>query len=352
MSVLCPPPPRAVLHVAGSAPVALSSTRLPDVTAALARRGFLIGGAAALTAALAGCSGSGTATTSGAGTVDFRYEDVAATVPARPARVAVVEGRGDLEFALVAGYPVVASGFFFGRDGALIDELDEFDLGAVQEIGFSSQKPDLEQLAELAPDLVVMRANAWLRDFYGNDLITRIAPILAVQAGRPQWSEDVTGQTGALQRPERGRSEIARYEAALAEARTALGDLPSRLTLTMGTALDSGGMYVWTNNLANRVAADLGFTQPHYDPASTRPYFEVGGEQLGSAAGADVLFVQSYDDRPALRSSPLFATLPAAVAGRVFDLDSTLNNGLGRAACGVVRRIRTALTGAGTAVDG
>ncbi|GAA1397272.1 hypothetical protein GCM10009613_49690 [Pseudonocardia kongjuensis] len=350
MPVLCPPAPRSVLQIADAPPIALHRTGWPAVVSELDRRGFLLGGAVAAAAALTGC-----ATTSGPAApamIDFSYQGVETRIPAEPTRVAVVEGRGDLEFALVAGYPVVASGFYFGRDGALLDELSEFDLDAIQEIRFTTQQPDPEQLAALEPDLIVMRANAFQQDFYGNDLLTRIAPILAVQAGRPQWVEDVTGQAAGLQREDRGQSEIERYEALVAEAREALGDIPDRLTLTMGTALDTGGMYVWANLLANRVAADLGFTQPHYDPSAAEPYFEVGGEELGTAANADVLFVQSLDDRPALQESPLFRARPAAVANRVFDLDATLNNGLGRAACGVVRRIRTALTGDTAATGG
>ena len=68
------------------------------------RRSFLrLAGAGALVAVGAAACGSRDASAPVAETVDVGYLGLDFTVPREPKRVVVMEGRGDLEFALLAG---------------------------------------------------------------------------------------------------------------------------------------------------------------------------------------------------------------------------------------------------------
>lgn len=328
----------------GAEPVALGSTGWADIVAELTRRGFITATALGALSLTTACSASGDSADE-TRTIDFTYDGFSGQVPAEPKRVVVIEGRGDLEFALVAGYPVIASGFYFGKSNAgLMGELSDYQVDQIEELPFGqTKKPEYEKLAALKPDLVVMRTNAYAQDFYGNEAIARIAPILAVQCGRPQWEQDLSAQAVSLDRKGRADSEVQRYRDLIAATRAELGDRVGRLQIATATALESGGAYVWTNQLANKAIDDLGLPQPHYDSTAVKQYYEVSAEKIDAFRDADVIFVQAYRERPAMSRSTLFQSLKAYRTGQVYDLDSTLNNGLGRAAGGVVKRVRTAL---------
>ena len=56
---------------------------------------------------------------SNTGMIDYSWNGITARIPSDPKRVVVIEGRGDLELALLAGYPIVATRSGLGFDGGL-----------------------------------------------------------------------------------------------------------------------------------------------------------------------------------------------------------------------------------------
>lgn len=288
--------------------------------------------------ALTACGEHGTAA-EGAGeeptaeTITFDYAEFTGEIPAEPERVVVIEGRADLEFALTVGYPVVASGFFFGREGALFDELDELITDDLETFEFAdSHEPDYEVIASVEPDLIVMRQNAYTGDFYGLDRLEEIAPILAVETGIADWQEVLRDQSAALGREDAAEEEIRKYDDLVEEITDRSGEILAETTLAWGTALDDAGMYVITNSLGNAVAEDLGMAVPHYDPEDEDGHYEVSEENLDVVADVDALAIFAFDERPALGDSAAFGRLPAAQEDRVQSVDLTVNQGLARAA--------------------
>lgn len=312
----------------------------------LTRRRLLGLGAVGAVALVAGCGPRGERPAASAEMVDFDYLDFSGSIPANPQRVVVIEGRADLEFALEVGYPVVASGFYFGREGALFEELGEMVPEDLETFEFAdSNEADFEKIATLEPDLIVMRQNAYTGDFYGNARLGEIAPILAVETGMPGWQDVMREQALQLNRVDQIAGEIDRYRALVDEIRGRSGDRLAEMRLIWGTALPDGGMYVIVNALGYEVAADLGIDVPLFDPQETEEtYYEVSAENLDVVADANTLAIFAFEERPALGESAAFQRLPAAQAGRVFSVDLTLNQGLARAACAIARRLEEMAT--------
>ncbi|ROR73428.1 ABC transporter substrate-binding protein [Bogoriella caseilytica] len=266
-------------------------------------------------------------------TVHFEYGEFSAEIPADPQRVVVIEGRADLEFALTVDYPVIASGFFFGREGALFDELDELISPDLHTFHFAdSNEPDYEVIASLEPDLIVMRQNAYLGDFYGRDRLSEIAPILGVETGVADWQDVLLDQATELGREEAAAEQIQQYTDLVEEITARSGDELAGMSMAWGTALNEPGMLVITNSLGYAVAEDLGIDVPHFDPTDEDGYYEVSEENLDAVADVDALAIFAFDERPALGESETFARLPAVQDGRVRSVDLTVNQGLARAA--------------------
>lgn len=313
----------------------------------LTRRRLLGLGAVGAAALLTGCGPRGDRPAAASDEmVDFDYLDFSGRVPADPQRVVVIEGRADLEFALEVGYPVIASGFYFGREGALFDELGQMVPADLETFEFAdSNEADFEKIATLEPDLIVMRQNAYTGDFYGNARLGEIAPILAVETGVPGWQDVMRDQARQLNRADQIAGEIDRYRDLVAEIKSRSADRLAEMRLIWGTATQDAGLLVIVNSLGYEVAADLGVDVPLFDPQETEEtYYEVSAENLDAVADANTLAIFAFDERPALGESAAFQRLPAVQADRVFSVDLTLNQGLARAACAIARRLEEMAT--------
>lgn len=317
------------------------------------RRSFLLGlGAVALGGALPACSTSSIAPTA-ADTVDFRFADLSATIPAAPQRVLVMEGRGDLEFALLAGYPVVATRSGAQKNGTL--PADQYagmlDPAAVTVLDSTDTVPNHEQLAALAPDLIVIRANGRRLDWYDNAKLDAIAPVLPVEVNEPDFRTAMREQMTSIGRGAEAGRLITGYDAKVAAARSELaGLLPADATVALTTTqmVGSGSIRLWTHQLGTAVAADLGLTVLGHDPSDTDGEQSLSIEQIGTLAPAHLIFQQTTDPST-MTAVPTWQALPAVRAGRAFTFPKSYNNGLVITASAIVDLI---LTSARTARDG
>lgn len=297
--------------------------------------------------AVGGCAAPA-ATPAAPDTTDFAYGDITTTVPTSPQRVVVVEGRGDLEFALLAGYPVIATGKGSAANGQLPgDQYAGLLDPSTVVLESVDSVPDHEQLAALAPDLIVIRANGWRMDWYDNAVLTRIAPVLPVEVNAPDFRDDMDGQLRLLGRGTESERLLAEYDAKLAAARDELAATVGGATVAMLTTqmVASGSIRQWTHQLGTSVVTDLGLTVLGLDPADEDGETVLSLEEIGTVAGADLVFHQNTDPST-MTPVPTWQALPAVRAGDAFSYPRSYNNGLVRTASAVVDLVLESARGA------
>lgn len=301
-------------------------TPVEDVT----RREFITStGAIALAAALIAACGSDDDPGSPADDmIDFIYEDITTRIPRNPRRVVVMEGRGDLDFALSVGYPVLATGNF-QNTGELPDGPFEGRLEGARLLPNMYPDPDYELLAELEPDLIVQRANAFRGDFYGNEVLARIAPVLSVECNRADWRTDLEEQARLLGRDQVVSDQLADYDAAVARARAEVGHLLEGRSVALMTVAQGASVVLWTSSFGTEIAHDLGMEQPFRNAEEFMESGELPAESFGRLQDIDLIIAQAYDDRRHfLDDVETWRRLRAVEASRVFHYPPNLNNGM------------------------
>ncbi|MET0196453.1 MAG: ABC transporter substrate-binding protein [Rhodococcus fascians] len=296
----------------------------------LSRRSFMVGSVSLL--GLAGCARAESSVTQdsseSAARVTVRGDGFESTIPRDPARVVVMEGRGDLEFALLAGYPLVATGNTAAPGSLPAGQYDGRIGRDVQSIG-GPDGPSIEEVSALAPDLIVMRANGWRLDWYGNELLSQVAPVLPVEVNEPDFRAQMSSQFDALGRGSDAAVLLDAYDATVADARSELGDalVGRRIALVTSEPAAKGYVNLWTNQIGTTVARDLGLDVLYFDPADEKGNQQLSLENLSSLADADYIFHQTTD--PAVvGAAGTWQALPAVAEGRTAVLDPRLNNGL------------------------
>ncbi|GCB57759.1 hypothetical protein [Rhodococcus erythropolis] len=124
----------------------------------ISRRRFF-GGAAGVAAALAlsACGTSDAESDSASDTLPYTWGEFSGDVPRDPRRVVVLDGRVDLEFAMMMDYPIVGSGNFWFPDAKAGFQ---FPGRTIEDASFVNVAGDFstnfEALLALEPDLIVI----------------------------------------------------------------------------------------------------------------------------------------------------------------------------------------------------
>lgn len=292
---------------------------------------FAIGGlaATACTPRKSNASGSNT-------TIPFVYDNVRADIPRNPKRVVVIEGRGDLEFSLLAGYPVIAT----GNGSSPVGQLPGFQYERLLDAGVRSIKTgadlDHELLAGLNPDLLVLRAHLHKIDYYNNQRLAEVAPVLPVEVNKADFHRVASDQLDLLGRTDRLGEWDLRYRSKVQEGRRLvserLGSKPVAMLASQG--IEKGTILLWTYSLGMQVAHDLGMVLPFWDPSSQQGHREVSTENLGELANIS-LIVHQTTNREMPDTVPTWRALPAVEAGRTVLFPHSFNNGLHITACAI-----------------
>lgn len=308
------------------------------------RRRFGLGLAAAgLGVALAGCStdeAKSSADVSDA--FPFAYSTETVDVPRDPQRVVSIQGRADLEFGLLAGYPMIASGASFLPNepvgvqfGSLVpNELPRIGLGDGIDV-------DYEQLLGLEPDLILVPSYGYKVDWYGNDRLRQIAPVAPISDNFIGWREDLTAQLSVLGRAGVGPELFADYHAAIASIRADLSRALSGKRVAMAAAGD-GMIVVQHNGIQVDTAMDTGLLVPNFDP-TVDGGLELAQEDYDRLADLDLMILQVNDGTGKVPElGPTWDALPFVRAGRVHVVDGRFNQGFVVTATNFVSEIRTA----------
>ncbi|MGC4190017.1 MAG: ABC transporter substrate-binding protein [Thermomicrobiales bacterium] len=260
--------------------------------------------------------------------IDFTYLDLSFEIPANPQRVVTLEGQDDLEFAVLMGYPLIASGNSWNpgeTPGAWFGE------GIVKDVALLDATDwviDLEQLATLDPDLIIMRDYQFKDDWYGNEELAMIAPILGIANGTkrisPEWRKSLIDQATLLGRTEHLGAYLAAYDEHLASARDQISGLLDGKRVQFVSAGDDLGL--WPKGFPTSIASDIGMDVMFQTDGSD--WVNISWEQVIQIADADLIFRFGGEERFAFMDSlETWKQLPAVKAEHVYDLSSQFVQG-------------------------
>ncbi|MFF0579004.1 ABC transporter substrate-binding protein [Streptosporangium saharense] len=305
----------------------------------LTRRGLFGAGAVlAASAVLAGCGSEEPRAqdTSGGGTLRYGWDGFTGQVPRDPRRVVVLDGRVDLEFAMLMGYPIVGAGTSWFPGERIGFQFPGRTIETAQPVNTAGDyRIDFERLLGLEPDLIVMNAYGYQSDWYGNERLATIAPLLVVGDDVPpyrdapvNWRAALDRQSAQLGRTEQSRAATRDYDARLAALRPLLRERLGGRKIVLGVYAESGFL-VHRRTLTTTVCAEAGLDLPFRDDHDAENGLSLSAEQLGRLDEADLIIAQVSDPawRKATAANPVWARLPAVAAGKVIDTDARYNQG-------------------------
>lgn len=309
----------------------MRSETSPDQSAStLGRRRFLAGGVSAIVVAGAVRSTRAAAATdsepdaepddtaASAGSTTVTITDVLGTreIPAAPQRVVCLDGRVDLELAVMCGFPVVG---YYDRSTPATPNTPEV-AAAVADAVILPFDIDLEQLASLEPDLIIQPDTYWI-DEIGLDKFDAIAPSLitmsAADKSQADWREEFRYFADSFGRGEQADAELGRYEALIDEIAAEFRDAITEtdLVLVQSNGPDTVDLVIHRPDdlLVGAVVGDLGghFGSFQADLAETT---FLSAEQIGLIDG-EVMILSGYELEPGafdvLDANPLWGQVPA-----------------------------------------
>jgi iron complex transport system substrate-binding protein len=243
-------------------------------------------------------------------------------LPASPSRVVCLDGRNDLELAVLCGFPVVG---YYDRSTDTVP-LPADLAAAVTDAEQLPFEPNLEQLASLRPDLIIMPDTYWA-DELGRDRLEAIAPLLITvhdpEAGQAQWREEFVYFLDAFGKSDRMTRHLERYDEAVASVRDRWGQTIDDTALALVQFTNGTGdivihppSYVLIGAVVDDVGGHFAAQQ------SAVPDGMLAAENLGDI-DADFIIRSAYELTPesfeGLESNPLWPTLPAVKRGAVLD---------------------------------
>ena len=302
-----------------------SARRCPTRSGRLsAVRGSLALSAAVLTVSvLSGCgTDAETAGAASADTYSVKTELGTFEAPTDYERV-VVTSTALLDSSVAAGVTPVGSPMSF----AGLPDYVGLDDGSVTRIGDSDEEIDLESVAALEPDLILMNASggAGLGDTMFDEY-SDIAPTVPVVVGE-QDPKGLAAQVGAALNRTAEMDEAARaYESRAADLKAQLADDPEAAKPVSQVRLRPDEVRVMMEETNAGVAmTDAGLTfAPPAEGTSVGEggYVETSLELLPGSLG-DHIFVYSTEEGVVeeVAASPVWQAIPAVEAGNVHPVD-------------------------------
>lgn len=245
------------------------------------------------------------------------------TITSEPASVAVLS-TGQTDALLTLG--IVPTGST-AADGAevvpryLYDAFpeDTAALDAVAPLG-SRTEPNLEAVAALAPDLIVLNsANKDTAELYGT--LSEIAPTVVTQGTGLYWKQDLLLLADAVGRTDQARTWLDAYHSdAAAFGATVVGDPTVSFLRTNGDRTRVFGVA----SFAGSVAEDSGLARPESQRFTDTTSVDIGPEQLALADGDRLFYGVQGGDLGEITSLPLWPSLSAVTEGHATSVDDDL----------------------------
>ena len=275
-------------------------------------------GTGADTAAGGDADGGGPAAEEGAFPVTVEHEFGETTLTAAPERI-VTLGVTDADAVLALGAVAVGNtGFAFFETG-LGPWTDELVGDAETTLLDSDSEPNIEQVANLAPDLIIGVSAGFDEAVYED--LSQIAPVVARPAGTAAYSvarEEATASiAAAMGVPERGAELNAETDALLEEVRR---EHPEFAGLVGGAVLPYDGRFgaFLPGDARGRFLVSLGFEIPEAitERDTGEGFFvEVPAENVEWLDGGLLLVLSDDENYDPAEAAPVFADLDVVRGG-------------------------------------
>lgn len=250
-------------------------------------------------------------------------------IPAQPERVVVLDS-GELDDVTLLGIePVGAVSPHFKSTGGFPDYLASMT-GNTVDVG-PMEEPDLEKIADLAPDLILsskIRHEALYED------LSAIAPTVFTETTGVAWKENLAVHAEALGLEDEAAEALEAYEAQAAALGTAIeaayGEMP---TVSIVRFVAGPTRLYQKATFSGVILEDVGVARPESQDVDDFA-LEVGPEQI-DLADADLLFVTAADipentEQEAAMDNPLWAEMEAVKNDKVFNVaDEIWMSGIG-----------------------
>ncbi|SEP25393.1 iron-siderophore ABC transporter substrate-binding protein [Pseudomonas sp. Snoq117.2] len=241
-------------------------------------------------------------------------------IPRQPQRVAVIS-TGQLDAALSLGVIPAGTTRVDNRElapgylrTALASRATELD--AMVDLG-SRQAPDLEALARLAPDLIVL--NRTVLKAGGLELFSRIAPTVVARGTGGNWRPDFLVLADALGRRQQAERLLAELDRDLAGMTQRLGTQPPSASLLFSSGARLRLMGV--DSFAGGLLQAMGVTRPAAQrfKGTSR---DVSAELLDLADADWLFYAEQGTALASLARQPLWPRLTAVRQSRAVRVDT------------------------------
>ncbi|MGN7969075.1 ABC transporter substrate-binding protein [Microbacterium sp. 22296] len=239
-------------------------------------------------------------------------------IPTRPSRIAVVS-TGQLDALLTLG-TVPAAATRAENSGLVPDYLldafpqDVAALASMTDIGQRTE-PDLEAVAQAAPDLILINATRGAELY---DSLSAIAPTVVTKGNGVNWKSDFLLIADALGDEGAARGILdALHSDSAAFARTHPAGDP---TVSFLQSTGDRTRIMGVPSFAGGIAEDLGLGRPasqQFDETSQ----EISAEQIDLADADHVFYAGTGQGVAFIEEAPLWPTLDAVAAGRTTAVD-------------------------------
>jgi iron complex transport system substrate-binding protein len=252
------------------------------------------------------------------------------TVPQKPKRVIALGEEGMLADLIDANIAPV------GSSASLPESMPGFtasELAGV--VVFNSTQPNLEQIAALKPDLII--GAGFFVEQIGYEKLNAIAPTVSIDIA--DWRAEYQALLGIVGASDVGRRKLADFDAALQTQKTQMSAVPR--IVSVGSVYPGPSPAVWVDGptAAPQLLLDLGVAlTPTVQDAqplgvkSGRAFFSPERLDLWSADTLILAQSGAVDGErgalAAIKANPLWSTLPAVRAGRVYEIDRFAYPGL------------------------
>ncbi|WP_158240476.1 iron-siderophore ABC transporter substrate-binding protein [Telmatospirillum siberiense] len=240
-------------------------------------------------------------------------------IPSAPSRI-VVLSTGQIDAALTLGVVPVGATRVEGRGlyGAYLADAfasQRAKLDAMADLG-GRASPDVEAIAQLHPDLILMNAALLKRDLY--ERLSRIAPTVVTHGTGVNWQVDFLLLADALGKRGTAEAFLDRFHADARADAVRWRDHPPAVSFLMSLA---GRTRVFgVSSFAGGIAQELGLVRPA-DQRFSETSQDISAELLDRADADWIFFAGRGGAREGVAASPLWPTLNAVRARHAVAVD-------------------------------